>query len=117
MIIYILLIAVIVFISVYPTMWAAKKCGAQNHSFFSCLIAIIIGTVLTIFLALGINSYVIVTLISLIAMAISLKICLSTKIFQSLIIAIMSWGISFTLMLIISLVIGQSIESIINMPL
>lgn len=105
MIIYITAAAFYLFIVIYPTMWAAKKCGAENAGFLPCLLATLAAIAITTFLILGIESKFIIAVTSLIAMTVSLKLFLGTKIFQSLIISLMSWGISVCIGFIANLII------------
>lgn len=100
MIIYIAAIAAYVFIVTYPTLWAARKCGAQNATFLNCLIATIVAIAIAAFLVLGIDSKPLIVFSSFMAMTISLKMFLGTKIFQSAVISMMSLGISAVIGLI-----------------
>lgn len=99
-IIYIAAITAYIFIVTYPTLWAARRCGAQNATFLNCLIATIMAIAIAAFLILGIDSKPLIVFSSFIAMTISLKMFLGTKIFQSAIISMMSLGISAVIGLI-----------------
>lgn len=109
MIFYILGIVVYLFVTVYPVMWSARKCGAPVNGFFPCLLAILIASLLTAFLSLGVNDQFFILLISIVVTTFSFKFILQSRFFASLIISLMSSSIYFVIYLVAGLFLGDSV--------
>jgi hypothetical protein len=89
--------AVIVLLTVFPVMIAAKMLGAENSAFFSCLLVVIASVVANkVGFALA-DSQLLANVIAIAFTALCISMILGAKYFQSLLISLLSIGLQFVI--------------------
>lgn len=87
MIYFVLGFLIYALIAVYPIMVMAKAFGSPNYGFFSCFLSLILSTLATAFLCLGLPDRTLWPIfLSFVTLIFSLKFCLGTRFFASLVI-------------------------------
>ncbi len=98
----ILFFVALVLLTVFPVMVAAKMLGAENTSFFPCLLVVIASVVANkVGVALADNQ-LIASIIAIAITALCISMMLGAKYFQSLLISLLSIGVQFVIAIVLA---------------
>ncbi len=93
---------VIVLLTVFPVMVAAKILGAEKSSFFSCLLVVIASFVANKVGIALVDNQLLASIIAIAFTALCITMILGAKYFQSLLISLLSIGVQFVIVLVLA---------------
>ena len=93
---------VIVLLTVFPVMIAAKILGDENSSFFSCLLVVIASVVANKVGIALVDNQLLANIIAIAFTALCITMILGAKYFQSLLISLLSIGLQFVIVLVLA---------------